>query len=734
MRWGGERMPKRDLDTIDLAQQKLCLADDVMVWPVRECGELVYRLEIPSLHKFYRVGYAEYVLISLLDGNTTLPEACGLAAVELGAEAPTSAQASTIARWLVRNQLAFFAGQPAPKRSQESPGRGGSALDGSAGKTLLQSVNPFWLKIPLPVSGKWVPRFANVLKPLCSLRVLAGSLLVIFIAAWQFALHSEQFLGTSVDVFDKSNWIYLLLTWVLLKMAHELAHAVVCQRMGCEVREAGVVLVLLAPLAYVDVTSCWRLADRWKRIAVSAAGMYVELVIASLAFILWLNVTDVQSKFLLDNIVWMAGVSTLVFNLNVLMRFDGYYILCDLVEIPNLAGESAAAVQNLFRRWIVGQVSEPSRFSGWRRTFVLCYGFAALIWRIIICLSLTMAAAVMFSGAGIIVSLLGIYLWFASPAKRLASFCKSLLLSDPARAIRSGICSAFGIIFLYLLLFVVPLPTAINVPAIVEYTPETLVRSGANGFVRRIHVAEGQEVESGQLLVEIENDDLLNRLEQLEIKKQQCEIEISQAVNEHDAAQTYIHRKTMDSLAEKIANLKQQVQGMRVTSPCRGKVVVRDLDVLLGTFVEEGTHLMNVADDASKEIIAMIGQDEIDEVRGMVSSDVHVCTPDWKWSSGVLEVVEPQATNELAWRALAATEGGPLPIRQSREELASSSLRLLEPMFQARILTTGETSRDLPAGIRVTAAIGYRTDPIASRVGQRISRWWQDAKAGSRVE
>ena len=173
---------------------------------------------------------------------------------------------------------------------------------------------------------------------------------------------------------------------------------------------------------------------------------------------------------------------------------------------------------------------------------------------------------------------------------------------------------------------------------------------------------------------------------------------------------------------------------MRVTSPCCGKVVVRDLDVLLGTFVGEGTHLMNVADDANKEIIAMIGQDEIDEVREMVNSDVHVCTPDWKWSSGVLEVVEPQATNELAWRALAATQGGPLPIRQSREELASSSHRLLEPMFRARILTTGETSRDLLVGIRVTATVGYRTDPIVSRVGQRISRWWQDAKAGSRVE
>ncbi|MCP4940928.1 MAG: peptidase M50, partial [Planctomycetaceae bacterium] len=101
-------MAKRDLSTIDLVQQKLRLAEDVMIWPVRECGELVYRFEIPSLHQFFRVGYAEYVLISMLDGKTTLPEACGLAAAKLGPDAPTAAQASTIARWLIDHQLAHL--------------------------------------------------------------------------------------------------------------------------------------------------------------------------------------------------------------------------------------------------------------------------------------------------------------------------------------------------------------------------------------------------------------------------------------------------------------------------------------------------------------------------------------------------------------------------------------------------------------------------------------------------
>lgn len=734
MPWGGERMVKRDLSTIDLVQQKLRLAEDVMIWPVRECGELVYRFEIPALHQFFRVGYAEYVLISMLDGKTTLPEACGLAAAKLGPDAPTTAQALTIARWLIEHQLACLENDATPSRRAASQNIASDASQhGGSGKTLLKGFNPFWLKVPFPKSGKWVPEIAGKLKPLCSFYAVACSLMVCCVAVWQFALHSDLFLSTSVEVFHRSNWIYLLLTWVLLKLVHELAHAVVCAQTGSEVSEAGLVFVLFAPLAYVNVTSCWRLSDRWKRIAVASAGMYIELLIASIAFLFWLNVSNVQVKFLLDNVVWMAGVSTLLFNLNVLMRFDGYYILADLVEVPNLYGEATQAAKNLLRRLILGQASEPSRLYGWRRKFVVLYGLAAFTWRMFVCVSLMIAASVMFSGAGVLLSLLGIYLWFAGPIKQLFTFLMALWRSEPERALRAVILSGAGLAVLSMGLFVIPFPTAIRVPGIVEYTPSTIVRSGVDGFVREIHVAEGEEVESGQLLMEIENDELLNRLKQLRIKKQQCAIEISLAVDEHDAAKAYVNRQVLASVDEQLANLQQQVQCMNVTAPRSGRVIVRNLDDMLGTFVEEGTQLLNVADDGSKEVIAMVGQREIDDVRALGSSEVNICTADWMTLPGFLDRVEPQATDTLAWHALAATEGGPLPVRDSNDDQDLPSLRLLEPLFQVRIRPAALTATQLPAGIRVTASLGYRTDTVASRATSFLAEWWQDANARSRM-
>lgn len=103
-------------------------------------------------------------------------------------------------------------------------------------------------------------------------------------------------------------------------------------------------------------------------------------------------------------------------------------------------------------------------------------------------------------------------------------------------------------------------------------------------------------------------------------------------------------------------------------------------------------------------------------------------------SSGVLDAVEPQATDRLAWQALAATEGGTLPVREYRDDRDSPSLRLLEPLFQVRIQPTVQTSNQLPAGIRITAALGYHTDTVASRANIWIAKWWQDANAQSRME
>ena len=249
-------MTWRDRNTLDLTYVKLRIAPDVMVWPVRERGLTVYRMEIPALHRFFRIGYEEYVFLSYLDGQTTIPQACGLAAAKLGSRAPTAEQAKTIARWLLSNELAHLDTDPPPVRQTVVEP---VAAESNASRRLLGKMNPFWIKVPLPRAHQWINRCADLLRPLHSGKAILLGVSLIAIAAFVLAAHWNEFAASAANLFHPSNWVWLLVTWVALKVIHELAHAVACNHYGGSVRETGVTFILFAPLAYVDVSSCWRM-------------------------------------------------------------------------------------------------------------------------------------------------------------------------------------------------------------------------------------------------------------------------------------------------------------------------------------------------------------------------------------------------------------------------------------------------------------------------------------------
>ena len=182
--------------------------------------------------------------------------------------------------------------------------------------------------------------FSAPMTALGMLLITAG--MIVAIVRWNELVDSSQL------VFARNNWLLMGVAWLVLKVAHELAHALACKRQGGEVREAGLVFVLFAPAAYVNVTSAWRFPCKWQRVHVAAAGMYVELVLAALAVMAWNHVDSIVLRHLLFNIILMASFTTLVFNANPLMRFDGYYILSDLLEIPNSA---PGTVRDLSSGW-----------------------------------------------------------------------------------------------------------------------------------------------------------------------------------------------------------------------------------------------------------------------------------------------------------------------------------------------------------------------------------------------
>ena len=283
--------------------------------------------------------------------------------------------------------------------------------------------NPLYLKVPLCYPDRLFARISPWINWIYSQPMVIATFVMIMIGAYQVMAHWNEFIIASKGVFVPGRWLWLGLCWLVLKIVHECSHGAVCKRFGGSVHEAGAIFILFAPLAYVDVTSSWRFKSKWHRIYVAAAGMYIELLIAAVAAVFWVRTEPGLINDLCFNMVLMASLTTLAFNANALMRFDGYYILSDLVDIPNLYSDGQLFLRQLGRKYFLGLPTELSSGSWSRDAFVRLYGIAAFFWRTSVTFFLILAAAIMFEGAGLVIALFAAAIWLVVPTASFWSIC-----------------------------------------------------------------------------------------------------------------------------------------------------------------------------------------------------------------------------------------------------------------------------------------------------------------------
>lgn len=232
-------------------------------------------------------------------------------------------------------------------------------------------------------------------------RVAIASVLFVLAFALHLVIgHFDEFtrrLPALVALFDLRNLPWLLLAIGFVKVLHELGHALACKHFGGEVRELGFLLLVFAPCLYCDVSDAWRLPSKWRRIAVSAAGIAVEIVLAALATIVWWYAQPGIVQLVALNVVIVCSVNTLVVNGNPLLRYDGYYVLSDLVEIPNLWLRSREALSRYTTRWLFSRRNKrphddtliPARQRPWLAAYALASKtyltlvFVAIVWGLV---------------------------------------------------------------------------------------------------------------------------------------------------------------------------------------------------------------------------------------------------------------------------------------------------------------------------------------------------------------
>ena len=669
-------------------------------------------VEDPVRNKFFSLGKKEFQFLSTLDGNKTAGDWID----EFGDPSFDKKSAATICQFAINSNLLVTNDLNSAARLQQQVGV----------KSRIQAFSRFNLisiKLKLFNPNSLLKTIAPKTQWIFSLQFLLFWLVIV---GWAGAIAYSQWdrlCDSSVGILSGYHWIWLLGIWIVLKLIHESAHGIACRRYGGDVPEAGVLLLLFTPMAYIDVTSSWRFPSRWQRIVVAGAGMYLELLIASIALIIWSRQPDGLIADACYNVILMASVTTLLFNANPLMRFDGYYILADALKVNNLYTKGTKWFGDLLLSKFFGIPQTANRFKRSERIAIGIYGVLAWGWKVLICVGLIIGASVLFQGAGKIIAVLGGVFFFAIPFwfqfKRLFGSDSSL---RPKASRVAMSCTAVCALILCTFMFF-RAPATKSAAAIVQFKNEIPIRAESEGFVDEIRVASGADVVADQVLFVLSNPKL-----QLEIRQLAQDVNASQIQSrifkqENQLALFQSEQERLFGLQKQLAELKQQHAGLTVRAPFDGFVFARDLESKVGSFIQPGDSLLTIAQRKTKEIVVAIDQQDWESLKGKIGAEMQIAIRSKKLFEAPISRIDPRASDKPRFPELSADCGGPLPIKKIQSVDSHDSARLLTPHFYVDLDLTAEESLNLYAGQRGRAFFQTKRQSMGSYLLVAAENW-----------
>lgn len=703
--------------------------DSLEVHVRAEGDKPVFVIEDELTSRFYRIGEAEYTFLSMLDGKTTFASALARTASLLHRESLTEDRAANFCKWLVETGLASTDQSTTTERLLEHHE-----------KTLSRNQKGRWSLLTQRFPLIYPRKSVEILNELFGWLFTATSgiawIALVAFACVQIGTHWTQLMRSGRAVIAADNWMWLLTSWIALKILHEAAHAIACRRFGGNVREAGILFILFVPLPYVDVTSAWRIASRWKRITVSSAGMIAEIAVASMAAIVWCQLDDGLVRQNALNLMVSAGITTLVFNANPLMRFDGYYILVDLMNLPNLYTHGLQALKQWGRKWILGQSTHGGNLPDRHRRFILAYGFAAFAWRLVVCVGLVLAADALFYGLGSLLAAFAILSWAVLPILRLLHSVYLSRTTDRSAKVRfSGVV---GVAFLSALALWnwIPWYHTSTAPLVVDYYPRIELRTAVAGFVDAVYVQTGDRVAMGETLVLLRNDELEAQIIDHILAVEQSEKRIAGHLDRHEIATLQIETERLQSLQIRLQELREQQANLQVRAPTEGIVLTPGIQDSLGSYVTPGTRVVELGDAATLQLVASVDQMQADVFResSLNGVSVHIRGTGANWHPSLVSTISPQASRELIHPALAASFGGPLSVRpiesEDRQEetthpqLPQSHFELVKPHFVMRAELPSQLHAVVSAGQTGKVCVTGSEGSIGNHLSGLLWNWW----------
>jgi putative peptide zinc metalloprotease protein len=666
-------------------------------------GTRTYMLQDMSTGAFHRFSPEVYDVIGQMDGRRTLDEIWQTSVEQLGDDAPTQDDVISLFGQLHGADLLRCDVTP---DSLEVFRRFSRQRRQDWKKRVL---NPMSIRLPLLDPEKFLERFEFLVRPLFSWAGFLVWLVTIALAVVLAGMHWGAITENVIDrVLNPWNLVIMFFIYPVVKVLHELGHAFATRVRGGEVHELGIIFLVLMPVPYVDATSSAGFRNKYHRILVGAAGMMVELFLAAIALFVWLNAETGIVSAIAYNVMLIGSVSTLFFNGNPLLRFDGYYILADAVEIPNLGVRSTRYLNYLAMRYLYGMenVSSPVSARGEAAWFAF-YGIAAFVYRLIIMFAIALFVAGKFFIVGVLLAIWALVMQLVMPLwKHIAFLLRDARLND--LRVRALSINAFGISAVAGLLLFMPAPLWTMAEGVVWLPEQSRIRAGADCFITGVLVANDSAVTEGEAVLACEAPLLTAEVGVQEARLNELRARY-QLERTRDRVEAESIRQDMAAVEHEVEVARQQMQALIMRSPATGTTIIPDADDLPGRFVKRGETIAYVTADAAVRARVVVPQDDFGLVRRNTERvELRPASAVGKVYPAMISREVPAASDNLPSKALGTGGGGNFPV----DPADKSGVRTLDTVFQVEL----ELADDFPAnyyGQRVYVRFEHGTEPLA---------------------
>lgn len=678
-------------------------------------GHIWHVLQDPASNQFFRLNEAAHRFVVMLDGRRNVADIWEVCNDQLADTAPTQGEViQLLGQLYTANLLQAELPPDAEGLFKRYRNRIKREVQGYL-------ANLLFVRIPLLDPDHFLDRWVGIFGRAFSWYGLVVWLGVVITGLYFLVSRAGELGKQAGNILDPGNIPYLYLSFILVKVCHEFGHAFACKKFGKtggsggEVHVMGIMFLIFMPMPYVDASSAWAFRSKWRRIVVGAGGMFVELAIAAVAAIIWARTGEGRPLHIIAyNTMFIASVSTLLFNANPLLRYDGYYILSDILEIPNLAPRSRQYIYYLTKHyvWGVRKPYNPANNAG-EKLWLPLYGVASTIYRVFICSAILLFVAGKFFILGTTLSLAAVVTWVFVPLGKFVRYLATSgeLMRTRPRAVLSTVITLAAV---FAAIGLIPVADRGRVEGVVEPTQLSVIYMDTDGFVTDF-IPSGQKVTpEGVPLLIAHSHELLAFKEQLEAERTGLQARQRLAKTQEVSAFQIITRQ-IAAKTEQIDKVVKDIAALTVKAPFEGTWIAPDIERTKGVFLRRGDRVGLVASLDSLFIRATAGQEVADRL-GQVPSKVEIRAkgrPDIALE-GTIETILPAGSQRLPSAALGFAAGGSMATSPEDQ----SGTRTAERFFELHIVLDSTSNVPLISGQRVIVRFESPPKPL-------MLQWWR---------